>query len=281
MLTIPGALPCCCANAPGRTTAIGDQTNIVIWNPQTQTEHFVRLAVFQSDAANFGFIAPSPTKPELAEVSPKAFRTLGNLKPQPYEVVQAKAAESAASMIGGLPVNVVQELNVAGYHATTVLARDSSALASWMNQNGYQSTPGIEEWTKLYIRKGWYLTAFKVLQGDLAATTGTIRMSFKTSQPFNPFYVPQDNIRPGQTGTLRLFFVSDCDYDGTIGQSEGWRTADWSASVTDQAATDLARELKLPVSALPSGAQVQFFQDPNFPRPASDDLYFTKSSHLL
>src|SRR5205085_1645364 len=106
-------------------------------------------------------------------------------------------------------VRVIQEADVAGYHATTLQCADARAINDWMNEHGYVSTPEVEKWADRYCRRGWYLTAFKVVDKTrLAASTGTIRMTFKAQQPFNPFYVPASNILPNRKGTLRVYFVS-------------------------------------------------------------------------
>src|SRR5579863_191440 len=78
-VSIGGA--CCGVGPRGKPIAFGDQTNIVIWDPANKMEHFIRDAKFQSDAPDFGFIAPSPSKPELSEASDAAFETLAALKP--------------------------------------------------------------------------------------------------------------------------------------------------------------------------------------------------------
>src|ERR1019366_1693139 len=148
------------------------------------------------------------------------------------------------------------------------------ALADWMRKNGYQTTPAVETWTKVYIAKGWYLTAFKVLDKAQVASTGTVRMSFKTDRPFNPYYVPSDNIKEGQKGTLKLYFVSAGDYKATVGNSEPWKDADWSVPVPSGTAVRLASQLKLPASAIPVGAQVATYIDREFPQVARDDIYF-------
>src|SRR5579862_1144097 len=77
-----GSLWACSGVGPaGQPVVFGDQTNIVIWDEGTQTEHFIRNAKFRSGADNFGFIAPTPGKPELHEASTKAFYTLASLAP--------------------------------------------------------------------------------------------------------------------------------------------------------------------------------------------------------
>ena len=202
------ATACCGVSPNGKPVAFGDQTNLVIWDAGSKTEHFIRDAKFSSTAADFGFLAPTPSKPELSEASAEAFDTLEALKPVKDDTVGAASAMGAASL--DKSIEVIQQVDVAGYRATTLLASDSVALADWMRKNGYQTTPAVETWTKVYIAKGWYLTAFKVLDKAQVASTGTVRMSFKTDRPFNPYYVPSDNIKEGQKGTLKQIGRASC-----------------------------------------------------------------------
>jgi len=275
-LSLAVATACCGVSPGGKPVAFGDQTNIVIWDAATGTEHFIRDAKFRSEAPDFGFIAPTPSKPELSEASDQAFDTLASLKPK------ADYFGCGGPYGGGMPgatamsVQVIQQVDVAGYRATTLLAGDSTALADWMRKNGYQTTPAVEKWTQVYINKRWYLTAFKVLDNGPIASTGTVRMSFKTNQPFNPYYVPSDNIKSGQKGTLKVFFVSAGGYKATVGSSSPWQAALWTASIPDDFAFRLAGQLKLPASAIPAGAQVEAFEDNDFPRTAPDDIYFSQ-----
>jgi hypothetical protein len=264
---------CCGVSTLGRPLRFGDQTNIIVWNASSHTEHFIRDALFDTDAKDFGFIAPTPSKPELAEASDLAFETLARLRP-------AHTRSGLFGMMDLVPgakavgVIVIQEKDVAGFHATTLLASDSKALANWMRKNGYQTTPAVETWTKFYIAKGWYLTAFKVKNSSEQASTGTVRISFKTDEPFNPYYVPSDNIDPRNKRLLRVFFVSDASYAPTIGHTGHWTNLKWRAPVPDATASRLAQQLKIPASEIPAGAQVESFEDNRFPRAVSDDIYF-------
>ena len=130
-------------------------------------------------------------------------------------------------------VKVIQEADVAGYHATTLFSRSSKAINDWMNTHGYVSTPEVEKWADRYTARGWYLTAFKVVdRTKLAASTGTIRMTFQTRHPYNPFYVPSSNILVNKKGTLRVYFVSVGNYDANIGPTgPTWTTPQWTAAV--------------------------------------------------
>jgi hypothetical protein len=250
----------------------------VIWDEANQTEHFIRNANFRSGANDFGFIAPTPGKPELHEASNKAFYTLANLAPR----INLGASRGGAGFGGGRSledeVKVIQEADVAGYHATTLWSTNAHAINNWMNDHGYVSTPEVEKWADRYTARGWYLTAFKVIdKTKLAASTGTVRMSFHTQEPYNPFYVPSSNILVNKKGTLRVYFVSVGDFDANIGPNgETWKTPSWTAPIPEASSALLAKQVKIPAEAIPDNVQVETFVDNDFPRPAADDIYFVK-----
>ncbi len=275
--TMSSAWACSGVGPPGVPVVFGNQTNIIIWDEAHHTEHFIRNANFQAGATDFGFIAPTPGKPDLSESSSQAFYTLANLGPR-FFLGNVDALSSGRGDHGEEPVvKVIQEADVAGYHATTLWSKDAHAINDWMNQHGYVSTPEVEKWADRYTKRGWYLTAFKVTdKAKFAASTGTVRMSFRTQTAFNPFYVPSSNIPTTNAGTLRVYFVSQGDYEARIGFLSTWQTPQWSADIPKPTADQLAKQVKLPASAIPEKAEVETFVDNNFPRPAPDDIYFTK-----
>jgi hypothetical protein len=275
---------CSGVGPPGQPVVFGDQTNIVIWDEATQTEHFIRNANFRSGANDFGFIAPTPGKPELHEASNKAFYTLANLAPR---VLYSRAMAGGGGFGGGgardEEVKVIQEADVAGYHATTLFSTSAHAINNWMNDHGYVSTPEVEKWADRYTARGWYLTAFKVIdKTKLTASTGTVRMSFHTQAPYNPFYVPSSNILLSMKGTLRVYFVSTGDYVANIGPGgETWETPSWTAPIPEASSALLAKQVKIPAEAIPDNVQVETFVDNDFPRAAADDIYFEKKASTV
>lgn len=260
---------CCGVTGTGDIVKFKGQKNIIVWDPAAKTEHFIRKAAFATDAAALGFIAPTPSVPELEEVSEKAFQTLANLKAvSDFDPsIKGEAASVEAT------VEIVQVKDVAGYHAITVKANDIAALSKWMDENGFVTTPSIREWTAYYVNKGWYLTTFKVIAKNGSAGTGTVRMSFKIDKPFNPFYVPDDNKTDGEPGGLALFFVSPDDWqpEGELGPQLLKRH--WRAELTQSAATVLAEQLKLP--SLPAACLVTSYDCLFFPEAdIKEDVFF-------
>jgi len=268
ILTTP-AYNCCSVTGKGFKVEFVDQANIIVWEPETKTEHFIRNAKFATKAGDLGFIAPTPSKPELATVDPRAFKVLSSCFR-----IDPKHDTPAA----GEKVEIVQVQNVAGFQATTVMADDPLALRKWMWENGYVSSPTIEAWTKFYIDKKWFLTLFKVNCASGKAQTGLVRMSFKTDRPFNPYLVPKDNVPVNGSGNLALYFVGPGEYKISEGSSQHVPIREWTGYVSKAQREELYEYLKLP--SLPEGLKVSAFADYDFPSPtATDDLYFERSGN--
>lgn len=244
------------------------QTNLIVWDEAHRIEHFVRDARFETAGSSLGFVAPSPTKPEIEAASPDAFSRLERLDP-----MRTKSYSSGGMGGGGLGggVSVVERKNVAGYEATVLQATDTRSLGAWMKANGYPLPPYAERWTAPYIRAGWYLTAFKVIAGGGQGATGPVRMSFRTDTPFNPYSVPAEN---GATGGLKLYYVSAGAETPKIGRVRPWLRPAWKTWMDASTAQALAADLKLSSSAIPADATVSLYRDPGFGRPGQDDLYF-------
>jgi hypothetical protein len=269
----------CCPVAPsGQPVKFGDQSNIIVWNPETKTEHFIRNAFFDTKAKDFGFIAATPAVPELKEADTRSFDNLEAFKPRRgLPSCGAPPMEAAAGNAPASAVDVLQQVDVGKYQATTVRSDDSSAMAAYLKSNGYAITEGSKEWIGFYTTKKWVFTAFKVRQGTEGVTkTGVIRMSFKTDEPFNPYYVPVEN--SSDSGTLRLYFVSDGTYSATVGHGANWIPAAWNNQIGKGSLNGLAGDMGIQNSDFPKNLTVTYFEKANWLDGSKDDLYFKKDS---
>ncbi|HKI32035.1 MAG TPA: DUF2330 domain-containing protein [Gemmataceae bacterium] len=188
------AAGCAVAPRPGESVQMADESAIILWDAASKTEHFIRRASFLSSARNFGFLVPTPTKPELAEAGDEAFATLADLT-KPKIVTQPRpsggagggcgcgggsAPKSAAGLAEqGLPsVAVLDSKRVAGYDAVVLEADDADALGKWLKEHGYESSPAITEWVAPYVKAKWKISAFKVARDDVkehGGVAGTAR----------------------------------------------------------------------------------------------------------
>lgn len=266
------AAACCGVGSGGAAVRFTGQTNIVIWDEAHGIEHFIRDARFETKGGSLGFIAPTPSKPELSAADGAAFHTLENLAPMP--ATKGDVAGAAAMDAGAVEVVAIQD--VAGYRATILKATDGEGLKRWLNANGYPSPAFLPTWSKPYTERGWTFTAFKVSGKE--AATGPLRMSFATKRPFNPYSVPEEN---GSDGVpLRVYYVSAGKEVPKIGGKAAWIKPAWSVDLPAETAGRLASQLKLSADAIPTNARVTTYQDDAFGRPGLDDLYFVRDDSL-
>jgi hypothetical protein len=228
-LTIPYKVPACCpAFRQGKDIRISDQNIIVIWDPVTKVEHFIRQAGFkrpkaqvssegEKEQSGFGFLVPSPTKPVVEESEAAVFANLeGAVQPEerkieewsvdlvplilkPFMLSAAKATREALPN-AAVDVRVLERKQVAGYDVAILEASDPSALITWLKENGYESRDALKEWAKPYIEKGWLITAFKYSEDADRVDVGAVRMSFKTDKAVFPYRVPVDQRIDTATG---------------------------------------------------------------------------------
>lgn len=284
---LPSGTDACCALSPaGEIVTFQGQKNIVIWDEKAGVEHFIREASFQSKSRSFGFIAPTPAVPDLAEADPAAFELLAALEPPPPASMSCSpmAESAAAGAADSKGVEVIQEADVAGYHAKTLKADDAKGLADYLKSHGFASSPDFEKWLAHYLAKGWYLTSFQVKPSNDAASIRPLRLTFKTDRPFNPYYVPMNNQGAQSVGPigdvgLKVYLVSQSRLSVSLGEGSttaAWRRPKWSAKMTSYSVNRLSEVLKLPLSNLSTGAQLAYYRDEDFARNgASEDLFFT------
>ena len=246
------------ASAPvpgeGRFAHVESEEVLIVWDEAAQRQHFIRRATFETDARDFGFLVPTPGKPELAAVDERAFRMLGGIT----------------------GVTVLEQKRVAGYNATVLEATDPKALDDWLRSNGYPSGPGLVEWAKPYVERKWKITAFKFAAGSPKATSGAVRMSFQTPRPFFPYREPA--AAGAKERVLRIYFLADARFRGTVGDYEPWAgAAVWSGSIERAQLAELLKLVSLPPLAGGGGRRLTEFEDRSSPRPGGGELFFERA----
>jgi hypothetical protein len=288
-----------CAPAPreGVRVQIAEESAIIAWNAADHTEHFVRRAAFHGGGQDFGFLVPTPGKPDLGEVGDEVFDRLEQAtKPKivhddsiegieptaicafPFFLMRGAAKYEAASVAPD-PVRVLGAQRVAGYDAVILEADDPKALADWLKQHGYASRPELRAWLTPYVDAKWKLTAFKIAGGAPAVATAAVRMSFAAERPFFPYREPADQREnlPADVPRerlLRVFFIGTERVDGAVGSAK----LAWPGKTIWSDRLDAAPGVgPLPIS-LPAGAWLTMFEDHAAPRPGTDDLFFAPAA---
>jgi Uncharacterized protein conserved in bacteria (DUF2330) len=281
----------CCAVAPdSRSVVNADQTVIMVWDAEKKTQHFIRQASFKSDAADVGFLVPTPSRPQLEESGDAAFATLRKIT---TPMMQSKGMVvplgcSAAAPRGKSSVVVVEEKRVAGFDATVLTAANGTDLANWLRDHGYSYSPQVAEWAHPYVAGGWMMVALKVAkpqdgraQPNLAAAA--LRLSFKTERPLFPYREPESAVAAKKLGTsdrlLRIYFISDGQYRGTVGGDGAWSgRVVWSGDITRHRA-GLLRDLKLPADTGPAQWWLTKFDDQWPYARAAGDVHFSRTAN--
>jgi hypothetical protein len=290
-----------CAVAPpiGEQVRIAEEEALIVWDPATKTEHFIRRAAFQSTTRKFGFLVPTPTTPQLSEVPDSIFSSLAYEIRRPVvferekhyragavllEGCLAKGSKEAAVNTAAPPVRVLATANVAGFNATTVEADDAKALTDWLGQHGFEATPQLTKWLERYVTEKWKVTAFVVATDnadkperyDIA--TKAVKMTFPAERPFYPYREPQIEMTvettaklapPTAARMLRVYFVSNERYAATLADKP------WSASVLQAGTITASPDLAAVIDAQ---RYMTVFVDESSPRRGIEELYFAPSA---
>jgi hypothetical protein len=304
-----------CAPAPPADVhvAIAEESAIIVWDEATKTEHFIRRASFRSQTPSFGFLVPTPTKPELAEADDKAFADLEEtIKPEIqrpkdwrltptafacfFFMMRSKGVETGIAPALA-PVRVLEAKRVGDYDAVVLEADDAGALSEWLQSHGYAKKPALEEWLQPYVAKKWKLTAFKIADdvanaaADASAELGNViklstttfgtravRMSFKTDRPFFPYREPRDQRDSSMPASLSSTRSLRVFYVGQkrVDPLIGDGATKFPGKIAWSAQLPHAMVDKLPVGVLAT-SWLTAIEDDSAPRPGIDELWLNPS----
>jgi hypothetical protein len=287
-----------CAPAPpaGESVVTQREEALIVWDAAARREHFVRRALFGGSAKEFGFLVPTPTRPQLAEASEAVFSVLAEvvaptvvvrnklvLAPVgctmlPFMLLRSSEKSEALPEVG---VTLLEQTRVAGLDATVLEASSATALAAWLGARGFALRPALQDWLQPYLTRGWTITAFRYAgaaqapAGSLASSA--LRMSFSTDTPIYPYREPED--QPSVPGRdLRLFLLADSPLEAA--KLDGG--AAWPALLrfSAQLAIPSALGNALPGVALPPAGWLVEFQDQAQKRPRLDLSFATTLDRL-
>lgn len=277
---------CCAVTRQAGSVVNADQTVIMLWDAAQQRQHFIRQASFKTDAADVGFIVPTPSRPELAESGNAAFPRLAEItapvmKPGGGFPISCAAMPTVASY--GRSVRVIEEKRVAGFDATVLTAESGADLTEWLKDHGYAFSPQVAEWAQPYLGGGWHFTALKVAKagGAQDIKAAALRLSFQTDRPLFPYREPESAASAAKLGTadrlLRIYFIAEARYRAEVAGKEWSGKAVWSNDITC-ARPALLADLKLPASTGPSKWWLTEFEDRWPYAKAAGDVYFSRDS---
>lgn len=189
LLFAPSIALACATIGPSGAVPIRGEEALLVWDEDHHVEHFIRRALFAGAPADFGFLVPTPSRPELAEVPASVFDRLFSIYEMKHDRTGWNGTSKSAIPAAAAPVEVVAVQRVAGMDATILHASDAGALEAWLAAHHYPEGPALKTWLEPYVKRGWFVTAFK-LAGGARSDSGAVRMSFPTSTPMYPYSEP-------------------------------------------------------------------------------------------
>jgi hypothetical protein len=182
------------------------------------TEHLILSVSFEGDAEDFAWVIPVPNKPEITVTDPELFWELSD-----FTATEAPGGGGGFWCFGGGAagppedgVDVIEE-QVVGPYATAILsATNATALADWLNTNGYVFPEEGEEIVSEYIEKEWYFVATKinaVEQGTgYALAEGAIEpivLSFASNETVYPLRITSLSATTATPPEILLYVLAD------------------------------------------------------------------------
>ena len=303
-LFIPVTACCTAWKAGERPIRIAAQEVLIVWDEENQMEHFVRRASFKAEKApkDFGFLVPTPSQPKLHEVPDLVFSQLGDaIKPKVqieksteysfmplafsiFSSDETTKDSALATRSKGQSVEVLDRAFVGGFEAAVLRASETGELIKWLEENGYNARPELQDWVTPYVEKEWIITAFKYASEPEAAASSLSRasvcLSFKTDAPFFPYRVPSDiRVKPQNGSLLRLYFAGQ---ERVTGEFKAGPQPTWKAKVPfssdEENLKNILEEVvkNSPETTTPNSAWLTAFEDNTWPGGA-EDLYFVPS----
>ena len=286
-----------CAPAPpsGKAVVNADQTVILLWDAARGVQHFIRQASFKSEADDFGFLVPSPSQPELEESDSAAFAYLQKLtepdkeqRPRPSGGLSCGCGGKKSAMPAA--VKVLDEKRVAGFHATVLETKSTSALVGWLRDHGYAYSQEVADWAEPYVRLGWKITALKVAKDaqnrdKKTVAAAALRMTFKTDRPLFPYREPNTRSAAqaldAKNRLLRIYFVAEAKFAGDFtqaGKTWGGHIA-WANPMRDEEHQKLLELLKLSPATEQKAWWLTEFEDAWPYAGAPSDVYFSRAAN--
>ncbi len=281
---------CMAVSRSGNPVVNADQTVLILWDEASRTEHFIRKPSFRGGGeSDFGFLVPTPSRPEVTETEDSVFSRLASITAPPaasggwFPFGCAAAAPQTLAA-----VRVVERKTVAGMDVAVLQADGGAALAKWLMDHGYAQTPEVADWAKPYLSGDWFITAMKYAKNATApgapkTVAGTLSLRFKTDRPLFPYRESDTSQSAAALSAkrrlLRIYFIAGWAYGGRLDDGSAWSGKPvWSDALTPADRTDILRRLGLPAATLPATAWLTEFEDDWKYRKAPADLYFSKAA---
>jgi len=284
------------AIAPEKQPSLTREKVLIVHDADKGRQHFIREVAFTRATEPFGFVVPTPTRPQVAAVKKTPFTLLRKTFPfaAPMAIGRGGGGAKGGFGSGARPgVTVLEKKKVGSFTAFVLSATDEKALAGWLSDNDLVSTKEADLWLAHYVRMGFYYVAMRYDPPRRKAKEGsegtvlaeTMRISFDSPLPYYPYLEPEPPAAMAGLGIvsprlLELWVVGREEMvPVALREQDGerhWVRPLQGGQVTADARKKLEAAFEDEVeSLLPSGALVvQTFQDQKNSRKGFADVLF-------
>jgi len=235
---------CCYFAAKDKDISQPAQKAFLTWDDKEKVETFTVQPKFEGNAADFGMVIPTPSKPKLDEMPREFFKELAVftiLEPMDISKYKSltrlknggpfddKAKEQKKETVKVLESGVVGSLDY-----KIIQASKADDLFAWLKENKY-SYSGDEATLDFYIKKGWFFTVMKIdpmqmkkkKNGSYEGEVTPTRFTFASEKLIYPLKITQISVKDK---TEALFYVQAAhkvDLPGDFSYEYTW-TPMWS-----------------------------------------------------
>jgi Uncharacterized protein conserved in bacteria (DUF2330) len=230
---------CCYFSALGSDVNQPSQKAFLTWDPSEQLESFTVQPRFEGNAADFGMVIPTPSRPRLAEMPRDFFKELAVftiLKPMPldkYKPILPPFALGAGNAVADAAekssVTVIEAGIVGSLDYKIITAERADDLFAWLKENHYQYG-GDQKTLEFYIQKQWLFTVMKIdpkqmkrgPDGSYIGDVTPTRFTFTSERLIYPLRITQISV---PTQTEALFYVQapyKVDLPGSFSYQYTW-----------------------------------------------------------
>lgn len=203
--------------APEQRPSLAREKVLIVHDAERGREHFIREVAFRRADHTFGFVVPTPSRPEVAKVEKNPFTRLRQdfpfaRDPEDGEGYGRGAGAGFGGRGGGVEVLAVEK--VGSFTAFVLAATDAAALGQWLKDNKLTSTPEADAWLAHYVRMGFYYVAMRYdpptdARGrkGRAIAAETVRISFDTPVAYYPYFEPEPQHGAKDPRLLEVWYV--------------------------------------------------------------------------